>query len=137
RFGWRRRPVGRARLVIAVLSCSGAVLIAGCSSPGPSGDTKAPKPAGTSAASKSPAGATSVPASASASAAACVHINSLRTSLTSLTHVKVSSASASTLTTDLANIESQLGALKGQDLGAFSKQADQLMAHLDKIKKDA
>lgn len=70
-------------------------------------------------------------------AATCVHINSIRTSLTSLTHVKVSSTSASHLTTDLANIQSHLSALKGQDLGAFTPAARQLTAELDKIKKDA
>lgn len=71
------------------------------------------------------------------SAAACVHITSLRTSLISLTHVKVSASSAAQLSTDLANIQSQLGALKGQHLGAFSRQADELMAELGKIKIDA
>jgi len=70
-------------------------------------------------------------------AATCVHINSLRTSLTSLTHVSVSSASAGKLATDLADIQTHLNALKGQDLGAFSPQEKQLRAALDKIKKDA
>jgi hypothetical protein len=69
-------------------------------------------------------------------AATCVHINSIRTSLTSLTHLKVSSTSASQLTTDLANIQTHLSALKGQDLGAFTPAAKQLTAELGKIKKD-
>lgn len=70
-------------------------------------------------------------------AAACVHINSIRTSLTSLTHIKVSANSASLLASDLGNIQSHLSALKGQDLGSFTPQAKQLMAEVDKIKKDA
>lgn len=61
----------------------------------------------------------------------------MRTSLTSLTHIKVSATSANHLTADLANIQSQLGALKGQHLGAFSTQAHQLTAQLNKINKDA
>lgn len=71
------------------------------------------------------------------SAAACVHIVSLRTSLTSLTHVRVSAASAGQLSTDLTNIQRQLKALKGQHLGSFSTEANQLTAAIDKIKKDA
>lgn len=66
-----------------------------------------------------------------------MHINSLRNSLTNLTTIKVSSSSAGQLTSDLTNIQTQLAALKGQALGAFSMQADQLSASLDKIKKDA
>lgn len=66
-----------------------------------------------------------------------MHINSIRTSLTSLTHVSVNSTSASKLATDLTNIQSHLTALKGQNLGAFSPQAKQLTAELDKLKKDA
>jgi hypothetical protein len=71
------------------------------------------------------------------SAATCVHINSLRTSLTSLTHIKVSPTSASQLTKDLANIQTQLTALKGQNVGGFSTQASQLTADVNKIKTDA
>ena len=138
RPGWRMRPVGSARLAIMTLTCSGAVLIAGCTSSGTSA-SKAPKTSGTSAARRSPAGTASAAAAAGAKASsvACVHINSLRTSLTSLTHVKVSAASASKLTTDLGNMQSELGALKGQHLGAFSAKANELMARLNKINKDA
>lgn len=49
----------------------------------------------------------------------------------------MSSSSAGQLTSDLTNIQTQLAALKGQALGAFSAQATQLSAALDKIKKDA
>ena len=70
-------------------------------------------------------------------AAVCVHINALRTSLTDLTHIKVSATSASKLTTDLGSIQSHLMALKGQNLGSFSKSANELNAELAKIKKDS
>jgi uncharacterized phage infection (PIP) family protein YhgE len=70
-------------------------------------------------------------------AAACVHIKSLRTSLTSLTKLTVSPSSASQLTKDLANIEAQLAALHGMHLGSFSASANQLTAEVNKIKKDA
>ncbi len=70
-------------------------------------------------------------------AAACVHIDSLRMSLTSLTHIKISAATAGQLTADIGNIEAQLTALKGQPLGAFSADANRLTALINKIKKDA
>lgn len=66
-----------------------------------------------------------------------MHINSLRTSLTSVTHIKVSATSAGQLSKDLANIQTQLTALKGENLGSFSTQAKELTADINKIKKDA
>jgi hypothetical protein len=54
-----------------------------------------------------------------------------------LTHITVSATSASELGKDLANIQSQLSALKGQNLGAFSTQAKELTSELNKIKTDA
>jgi len=70
-------------------------------------------------------------------AAVCVHINALRTSLTNLTHIRVTATTASQLTTDLGNIQSHLTAIKGQNLGAFSHQADVLTAELNKIRADS
>lgn len=138
RSGGPKRPAGRTRLIVAALTCGGVALIAGCSSSSPSGASgasganKAPKPPGTSAASPG-----SPTASGKPNAAACVHINSVRTSLTSLTHITVSAKSASQLAKDLANIDSQLSALKGQNLGSFSAQASELRAEMSKINKDA
>lgn len=135
-----RRPAGRPLLAVVALSCAGAALVAGCSSGSPdnvSGVSKSPKPAATSAASQSPKDSASPGASGTVSAAACVHINSLRTSLTSLTHINVSASSAGTLSKDLANIQAQLTALKGQNLGGFSTQAKELTAEVNQIKKDA
>lgn len=137
RSGASSRPAGRAWLAIVTLSCSGAVLIAACSSPAAHSAGKSPKPAAKSAAAHSPADSPTAKGKASPSAATCVHINSLRTSLTSLTHTKVTATSAGKLTTDLANIERQMSALKGQNLGAFSAQEKELTAALDKIHKDA
>jgi hypothetical protein len=128
--GGPKRSVSRAWLAVAALSC-GAALIVGCSSAS-SSTSSSPKTT-TSPVSHSPTPSSS----SSAPAAACVHINSLRTSLTSLTHIKVSPSSASQLTSDLTNIETQLAALKGMSLGAFSTEANQLTAAVNKIKKDA
>ena len=49
----------------------------------------------------------------------------------------MSATSAGALSKDLANIQSQLSALKGQNLGAFSTQAKELTSELNKIKMDA
>jgi hypothetical protein len=137
RSGWPRRPGGRVRLAVVALTCSGAALIAGCTSGNPSAANKAPKAPGTSAAKQSPTDAASPTGSPSVSQAVCVHINSLRTSLTSVTHIKVSASSAGQLSKDLANIQAQLTALKGENLGSFSAQAKELTADINKIKKDA
>lgn len=139
RSGRPTRPGARARLAIVALTCSGAALIAGCtSSSSATGAAKPPK--GTGAAAAHSPGDTTSPSptgSGTVSAAVCVHINSLRTSLTSLTHIHVSASSAGQLSTDLANIQAQLTALKGQNLGSFSTEANQLTADVNKIKKDA
>jgi hypothetical protein len=119
-----RRPIRRAAWAVAGLSFCGAILVSGCTSSSTSSD-KPPSPPVTNSAA----------ASAKVSPAVCVHINSLRTSLTSLTHIKVSPASAKMLTADLTNIEDQLAALKGKPTGSFSTTA--LTADIDKIKKDA
>ena len=108
RSGWPKRPAGRARLAIVALTCSGAALIAGCSSSSTSNASGAHK-AAAPVASQSPSGAASAPGMPKA--AVCVHINALRTSLTNLTHIKVTATTASQLTTDLGNIQSHLTAI--------------------------
>ncbi len=130
-----RRPAGRVWLAALALTFCGAALIAGCSTSSTSTTSQSPSAPPTSATSQ-PTSATASPTT-SASQAVCVHINSLRTSLTDLTHIKVSASSAGQLTKDLTNIQTQLAALKGQSLGAFSTSASQLMASLNKINKDA
>ena len=69
------------------------------------------------------------------SAATCKHVNSLRASLTSLTHVKLSASSAGQITTDLKNIQAQLAALKGTP--GFQAHAQQLNSSLNEVKKAA
>lgn len=129
-----RRPGERAWLAVAAVACGGAALIAGCSSTSTSAAANHPSPAK----KQSPMADTHSPdAMPTESKAVCVHINSLRTSLTDVTHVKFSATSATKLSSDLSNIQTQLNALKGKNLGAFSAQASQLSASLDKIKKDA
>jgi hypothetical protein len=64
----------------------------------------------------------------------CKHVDSLRTSLESLTHMQLNASSAAKVRTDLTNIETQLAALKGQGGSAFSSQISQLSASLDKVK---
>lgn len=66
-----------------------------------------------------------------------MHITSLRGSLTSLTHIKVSASSAGQLTGDLTNINRQLDALKGQHLGEFSSSATELRTSMNQIQKSA
>ncbi|HUC57280.1 MAG TPA: hypothetical protein VMA95_07755 [Streptosporangiaceae bacterium] len=113
----------RALLAVGTVGAGSVMLVAGCSS---STTTSSAKPPSTPSASAS-----------GVSQAACVHIKSLRTSLTHLTTVKVSGSSAGQLTSDLTNIQKQLAALKGQDLGSFSGQATQLNSSLDQIKKSS
>ncbi len=79
---------------------------------------------------------TSSPTStATVSAAACKHVDSLRGSLESLTHVSLSASSASTISADLKNIEAQLTALKGYP--QFSTAVSQLSSSIDSVKKAA
>jgi peptidoglycan hydrolase CwlO-like protein len=122
RFFGRKVLGRRAMLAFGLIGAGGAVLIAGCSTTSTSSATKSPT------ASPSPSPSTLAKTT-------CVHINSLRGSLTHLTTIKVSQSSASQLTADLTNIEKQLTALKGEDLGAFSGQAAQLTSALNQIKK--
>jgi hypothetical protein len=114
--------VGRKVLAVGVLGAGGALLVAGCGSSSTSTMTHSPSPS----------------ASASGvSAATCVHINSLRTSLTHLTTLKISASSAGQLTSDLTNIQTQLNALKGQNVGSFSAQEGQLASSLTQIKQSS
>jgi hypothetical protein len=72
-----------------------------------------------------------------ASQTTCKHVDALRTSLQSLTHMQLNSSSAAKIRTDLTNIQTQLAALKGQGSGAFSSQINQLSASVSKVKKAA
>jgi len=125
----RSRLTGAA----AALAIGGAALIAGCSSSSSPGS-----------ASSSTAPATTVPATTSpsvtvtASAAACKHIDSLRSSLSNLTHLTLNASAATQIKTDLSNVASQLAALKNEPgASAFAAEASQLNAALDQVKSAA
>ena len=109
----------------------GVMVVAACSS---SGSTAA----STHSVKANPAAHVSgSPMPAPSATVNCKNIDSLRTSLVSLSHTSVSPSSATTIAADLTNIEKQLAALKSQPGGAFSSQANQLSASLDQIKKAA
>jgi hypothetical protein len=127
-----RRTVTRsARSAFAALLVGGLVLVSACSSGGSTA-------ASTHSVKANPAAHVSGSAVPAPSATVnCKHIDSLRTSLVSLAHTSVSPGSATTIASDLTNIEKQLAALKSQPGGAFSSQASQLSASVDQIKKAA
>jgi hypothetical protein len=116
-------------MIVGGLAVACAVLLGACSSSStPTSSAAAPTHSAT----------THSGAPASASTAVCQHITSLRKSLESLTHTSVSPTSASTITTDLKNIQVQVTALKGmKGSGAFSAQLSQLTTAVDQVKKAA
>jgi hypothetical protein len=122
----RTKPTAR-RWITAVLSLSGAAVVAACGSAGIMGS-------GTSSA---PATSATAPGSASGSAIPCAQITALRSTLTDLTHTSVSLSSAGRIASDLTKAEQELNALKSQSTGTFSAQATQLSNELDAIKSAA
>ncbi len=109
---------------VAALAFASATLIAACSS---ASTSSSPSAAPTSSAPTS--------MSPSVSAAACKHVDSLRGSLTSLTHVQLNASSATQIRTDVTNINTQLSALKSDP--AISAQTSQLKASVDQVTKAA
>jgi hypothetical protein len=122
----RRKPTAR-RWTMAVLSCSGVVLVAACGSSLSAGSSTPLTPA---------ASGSGTPATSSGSAVPCAQITALRSTLTSISQTSVSPASAPLLASDLAQAEQEVNALKGQ-AGPFATQADQLSSALAAIKNDA
>jgi len=72
-----------------------------------------------------------------ATQATCKHVNSLRTSLESLTHQQLNASSAAKIRTDLTNIQTQLAALKGQGSSHFSNEINKVSASVDKVRNAA
>jgi hypothetical protein len=108
------------RLAAAGVGCT--LALAGCGSSGFAGSAG---PA---------AGSPSASANASAAdAAACPHLTSLRVSLTNLSGLQISPASAGQLSADLTNIERQLGSLKSLGSTVGASDSAQLTASLRKI----
>lgn len=108
---------------VTTLALGSAALVAACSS---SSSSSAPSATPT---------ATPTATSPTVSAAACKHVDSLRGSLTSLTHVQLNASSATKIRTDVTNIQTQLTSLKSEP--AFSAQASQLKASVDQVTKAA
>ena len=135
-----RLDVGRlsawpAKMTAASLVAACAVGLAACSSgtsTSSSSHTAAPR---TTSPSASPANTGS--GSATANQATCKHVNSLRGSLETLTHLQLNASSASQIRTNLTNIKTQLSDLKSQGGGAFAHQVNDLSNSLDKVQKAA
>ena len=118
-------------MTAAILAAGCAAGLAACSSgasTSSSTHTAAPR---TTSQSPSPAH------TGSATQATCKHVNSLRGSLESLTHLQLNASSAGQIRTNLTNIQTQLSELKGQVGGGFSHQVNELSNSLDKVKKAA
>lgn len=92
---------------------------------------------GSVAASKAPSAPPHTGSSASIAKVDCASVNSLRGSLESLSHTRISATSAGTLTSDLKNIQVQLAKLHGHASGQFASQLNGLTASLDQITKAA
>lgn len=128
---WRRTVTRSGKSAVAALLAGGVMLVAACSSSGSTASS-------THSVKANPAAHVSgSPAPAPSGTVNCKNLDSLRTSLVSLSHSSVSPSSATTIAADLTNIDKQLAALKGQPGGAFSSQANQLSASMDQIKKAA
>lgn len=115
---------------VGVLAFAGAALIGACSSGSSTSSSSSAAPSTTSP-------STSPSTTTTASAATCKHVDSLRTSLESLTHVSLNANAAAQIRTDLTNIQTQLTALKGEAGGALSTQLSELTASLNQVEKAA
>lgn len=135
----------KAALPLAAPVIGGALVLAACSTSATSPSSTA-SPTGSAGPVVSPstshpmsssAPAPPVPSSsaASVSAEACKHVDSLRTSLNSLSHVPFTMSSQAVITSDLKNIKAQADALKSEP--AFSSSASQLNGAVDQVQKAA
>lgn len=122
---WRRAP---ARRLVAALLCGGALLITACSSSGPSSSA---------AQSHMPSASAHAGSAAASSKVDCDAVDSLRSSVDSISHTEVSPSSAATLTADLKNIQAQLTKLEGPSGGSFAPDASELQATVSQIEKAA
>lgn len=129
----RRRSAGRATMTAAILVAGCAVGLAACSSGTSTGSSTHSAAPRTTSQSASPENS----GSATANQATCKHVNSLRGSLETLSHLQLNASSAGQLRTNLTNIQTQLSELKSQGGGAFSHQVNQLSNSLNQVKKAA
>ncbi|MGN6794013.1 MAG: hypothetical protein ACTHJW_16620 [Streptosporangiaceae bacterium] len=127
------RSAGPAKMTAAILVAGCAVSLAACSSgtsTSSSTHTASPRTA-------SPAATPAQSGTATANQATCKHVNSLRGSLESLTHMQLSINSAGQIRTNLTNIDTQLTELKDHASGALSHQVNQLSSSVNEVKKAA
>jgi len=127
------RSARPAKVTAAILVAGCAVGLAACSSaPSTSSSTHTAAPRTTS-----PAATPAATGTGTASQATCKHVNSLRGSLESLSHMQLSVSSAGQIRTNVTNIETQLTELKGHATGALSHQVNQLSTSVNEVKKAA
>lgn len=129
----RGRSARPATMAAAILVAGCAVSLAACSSgtsTSSSSHTAAPR-------TTSPSASPATSGSAMANKATCKHVDSLRGSLETLTHLQLNASSAGQIRTNLTNIQTQLSELKSQGGGAFSHQVNDLSDSLNKVKMAA
>lgn len=122
-----------------LLTFGTAALVAACSSSGGGGATSS---ASSSSMASSPAASPSMSAGATGSPGAsqqfpCTQIKALSTSLDNLTHMQVTTASASQISAQLKTIGQQVTALKSTVGSVFSSQLDQLSTALNQVRAAA
>jgi hypothetical protein len=122
-----------AKMTAAILVAGCAVGLAACGSgTSTSGATHTAPPR-----TASPSATPTHSGPAMASKATCKHVDSLRGSLETLTHLQLSPSTAGQIRTNLSNIHTQLSELKGQGGSAFSHQVNQLSNSVNQVKKAA
>ncbi len=126
------KSAGPAKMTAAIMVAGAAVGLAACSSgTSTSSSSHTPAPRTTSPSASPHSG------SATANQGACKHVNSLRASLETLTHLQLNASSAGQIRTNLNNIQTQLTSLKGKASGALSHQVNQLSTSVNQVKKAA
>jgi|SRR5215467_424162 len=121
------RSAGPAKVTAAILLAGSVVGLAACTSTTHTAQPHTTSPAASPANTKP----------ATASQATCKHVNSLRGSLESLTHIQLSPSSAGQIRTNLGNIQTQLAALRGHAGTALSHQVNQLSSSVNEVNKAA
>ncbi len=121
---------------IAVVTAAAGLLSAACgsstTSPSGSGASLSHSPPAATSPAASPASATS-PAASPASPV-CQDVAALRTSLNTLTHVKIGKGTVDEIKSDLADVEAKLAALTATAKGEWQAQTSALKSALDKFK---
>ena len=125
---------GPAFKVAAIALGAGLLLVACGSGSGSSSATSAPA---TSAAVSSPASAAASSPTPGGSAALCADAAALRSSVSSLTHIKVGKGSANQIKSGVANVKTKLTAFTAQAKGQWQAQTTALKSALAKLQTAA